>query len=504
MSADADIPLLRMRKDPNELRSHRFFMEVTAPSVAGALNTDFWLYEIPRVCHNDEAIWHAVVSLGSAHEAYVSGVAPKPGDSVFTLQHFNAAIQCLTGSYSAEHWWRALTVSAIFTSICCLEGKFEEARMHFKYGYNLLNEFDNPNALLRDGKPKREKPNPSKIPVSIGALRSVLIAFEMRENKISAGRVSKLPSLLSQNDNFMLWASYVTPRYPPAFGNYINPDNLSQAIRNSESLFMALLFSSLQHANNLKKHYVEGRLEMLTAPGPSQEPLLRCFGELEKTLKCFQAELDARPGKGDWRRGETHLRQAYLCLSLMQTTNRFLLRHDPDEPDGQARLETLPTLCDNIVKLATKIMNLEKKHGCIRSGSSIANPTVLNPVAIVAKSGFCHATRKRAVQLLRRPRLEGVWDSLMVASFADAIVQREMAATKEYNMDPTVERIAIDDFTARGWSPVEGGSRDDVHPMARVLFTAMEFTGGRQARLELRTWREWLEGTPSQSVWIYW
>lgn len=35
--------LTRHRGTPEEMRAYNFFMEVTAPCVAGALHTDFWM-----------------------------------------------------------------------------------------------------------------------------------------------------------------------------------------------------------------------------------------------------------------------------------------------------------------------------------------------------------------------------------------------------------------------------------------------------------------------------
>ncbi|KLP21621.1 uncharacterized protein LW94_12557 [Fusarium fujikuroi] len=83
---------------PQEVRSYRFFLEVTAPSLAGAFYADFWLTEVPRVCMSDAAIWHAVVSLGSAHEDFTEH--GQGSRSMFALEQFNAAIRSLTDSRS--------------------------------------------------------------------------------------------------------------------------------------------------------------------------------------------------------------------------------------------------------------------------------------------------------------------------------------------------------------------------------------------------------------------
>ncbi|KAF4448677.1 Transcriptional regulatory protein moc3 [Fusarium austroafricanum] len=66
----ADLKLILPRHSPEEVRSYQYFLQVTAPSLAGTFYADFWLTEMPRVCLSDAAIWYAVVSLGSAHEGF--------------------------------------------------------------------------------------------------------------------------------------------------------------------------------------------------------------------------------------------------------------------------------------------------------------------------------------------------------------------------------------------------------------------------------------------------
>jgi hypothetical protein len=118
----ADLKLILPRQNPEEVRSYNYFLQVTAPSLSGAFYADFWLVEVPRVCLSDAAIWHAVVSLGAAHEDFAeNGLGSR---SIFALKQFNSSISCLTESRSPRHAdrWRALVVSAIFTYVCTIKG----------------------------------------------------------------------------------------------------------------------------------------------------------------------------------------------------------------------------------------------------------------------------------------------------------------------------------------------------------------------------------------------
>lgn len=241
-------------------------MEVTAPSVAGALQTDFWLLEIPRVCHSDPAIWHATVSLGAAHEAYVSGRPLVTTASSFALEHFNLAIAALMEAGSSAEWWRALTASTIFTCICVLDGQLEQARLHFRSGCKLLGALQATtlSTSAEGGQPKRAivcaASELSKAPVSISSIRSMLISFEMVEAKLDRGKISEPPALLSDDDNYGMWKSYTVPWMPPGHGRYLSSQTLSKAILAAGSLFMNLIIDSLVHAKETKKAVCRERL----------------------------------------------------------------------------------------------------------------------------------------------------------------------------------------------------------------------------------------------------
>ncbi|KAJ6085692.1 hypothetical protein N7499_005321 [Penicillium canescens] len=185
-------------KNPKELRSFRFFVDVTAPSLGSVFNSTFWKTEIPRACYLDDAIRHAIVSLASAHESSVYTVPASTStmpDNLHTLRHYNLAVQDLLKSYSPDGWWRVLTLSILFTSICCLENKYLEAQMHFKSGYKLICEIAKPDPHCpHESLPNKRVPNWNRlqgrtpIPVSVASLRSMVEAFELQNSKLDAAK----------------------------------------------------------------------------------------------------------------------------------------------------------------------------------------------------------------------------------------------------------------------------------------------------------------------------
>ncbi|KFA46138.1 hypothetical protein S40293_03740 [Stachybotrys chartarum IBT 40293] len=506
------MPLHLSSRPINELRSYRFYLEVTAPSLAGAMHGKFWLDEIPRLCSQDSAIWHGIVSLSSAYESYVSGAKPKTIENKFTLQQCNSAIRSMIGPGSPQNWWRALFISTIFTCISILDDDYDQAQIQFKSAYNLLREFDTETGLEKSNQSRSAGPrnlySASSIPMSLPTLRSILIGFEMRNNRLSSTRVSQLPTLLSRDDSMSQWRSYAAPQHPSAVGHYLTVANLGQAVSIAEILFYHLAISSQQYANEMKASYAadkrcltETRWQQSRSKGNSAHCL--CFKEIQKAVGIFSSEFEVRQWPRAKAAEKAQLQRAFLSLRLMQATNRFMLQDDPDEPNRLKRTKNLPGLCTHIVDLAEEMMSLERTYGCKRSGDTIPNSTVMNPLYVVAMSGFGAETRQRAVHLLRRPRVEGLWDSLMAASLGDIIQSREKAASQEYSKKEYMKEICIDDYTSRGWE-AEAAGQQNIHPLARVCKTIMALGKGKQASIGLRTWWEWLEDLPGHEVTIQW
>ncbi|KAH7304172.1 hypothetical protein B0I35DRAFT_401502 [Stachybotrys elegans] len=478
-NATTDLKLILPRQSPQEVRSYRYFIEVTAPSLAGAFHADFWLAEVPRVCMSDAAIWHAVVSLGSAHEDFAQrGCAP---GSEFTLRQFNSSIRRLTESRSPRFAdrWRALTISTIFTYICTIKGLHDQTRMHRQAGRNLLRELQEDalrlataasQSRLQDSAPPTT--SITSIPISLAPIQSILVNLELQANALDQGGIVDSPVLLAQNKLLNTWRSYEAPHSSAR----PTPENVKQAHRAAESLLFGLILSSQQHAKQL------GDLQIGKA-GPDalshlvvrQEAHTRCFREIAKAIDIFQKDA------GHVNRLKEH---TILPVRLFHTTNRILLIQDPDEHDLVQRQRGLPALFASVVDLAEQIIDLDP--------IKTLGVTYTQPLFLVAHSGIGRSIRRRAVALLRRPRLEDGWDSLISARLAEAIMDREMEAAWEYEMEQGLSAGKV------------GGQEEDVDPMFRIYNLTFSFTGSREGRTVLRTWREKLNNIAGKEKIICW
>ncbi|KAI3581790.1 hypothetical protein IWW34DRAFT_614950 [Fusarium oxysporum f. sp. albedinis] len=417
--------------------SYRFFLEVTAPSLAGAFYADFWLAEVPRVCMSDAAIWHAVVSLGSAHEDFA--------------QHGQ-------GSRST--------------------------RIHLQAGCNLLRELEGLATKGRTTLNQEQLPEAaqdeswiSTVPVSIAPIQSILVTLELQLEALGHGGITESPALLLRNKTLNTWRYYTAPR--PS--HRPTPDTINQAYCAAESLFSGLILFSQEHAKQLGDLQTgksgPAGLSMLAA---RQDAHTRCYKEISKAMDIFQQEVNAT-------QREPH---AMLPLHLFQSANRLLLIQDPEEHDLVKRQNDLPALYKSIVDLAEQIMNLDPVK--------TRRVSYTQHLFLVAHSGIGQSTRRRAVTLLRRPRLEGGWDSLISASLAEAIMDREREAACEYRLE-----LGLDAGTDGGEGK-DGQKEEEVDPMFRIFNITFAFTGQREARAVLRTWREKLDDVAGRSRVIRW
>lgn len=476
------------------------------------MSRDFWVLEVPRICESNEAIWHAALSLASTHEAYFCRQDQRRKQHIAqTLKHLNASIRALT----AQNWssrkssWEALTASTMFTCTAMLSGRLDEAKLHFRSGCKLLQELETDAATVQLV-PERDQ---LLGPVSLSSIRSLLIGFEMVESKMDPNRVSVPPKLLApekQDSNYSAWQRYSLPTSPTVFGGYASPDSLSRVTRAAESLFMTLVISAMAQATVLKKLYEQGGYDLLRLTPKHEDPMAihDSFKTLERASSLFASELDALEGPKMRPSEATELRKAYVSLLILQTSTRMLLRSDPDEPDPQRRLDSLPKQCSYLVDRCEEVLALETTVGCLRDGGPVASPPLMNPIVYMVKTGFHKKTRDRALQLLRKPRLEGVWDSCMSAALAEEMMMREAEASREYRKDPVLRDVHIDHPSARGWIPAVPSENDEdevqIVPLARICNYTMVPLSAREAILTLRTWKEWLEGSPGKNFHIQW
>ncbi|SCB65994.1 unnamed protein product [Fusarium graminearum] len=258
------------------------------------------------------------------------------------------------------------------------------------------------------------------------------------------------------------------------------PEHVEQANGAAQSLLTGLVLFSQQHAKQLGDLQTgKSGLDVLSILAARQEVYTRFFNEITKAIHMFQQEIDQHP-----RCSYQLEADSILPLRLFHDTNRLLLIQDPDEPDLEKRQRSLPLLLTSIVDLAEQIMNVDPQK--------TRRVSYTHQLFLVTHNGTEQSTRKRAVTLLRRPRFEGAWDSLISASLADAIMDREREAAWEYHVQQGLVAKTFEQ------------GQEETDPMFRIFNFTFAFTGSREARVVMWTWQEKLNDLAGQERVVQW
>ncbi|KAK0709396.1 hypothetical protein B0T26DRAFT_652335 [Lasiosphaeria miniovina] len=505
------------RHNGQELRSFHFFLDVTAPVIAGVFDADFWLTDIPRTCHLDPAIWHAAVSLGAVHESYIASQGAAQEPTAFSLQQMNAVVRHLVHLPSSrtvlEERSRALTASVIFTYLYSIQGLYSQSGLHLGAAKNLIQEIE--------GRRKRESRSATAqlvgsnaaltppecftrnaLPYTLKPLLSVVANLEVHSQAIQNGGVSVTPAIFGEADIHTAWRYYTAParisssrlcQHGKCVPSRATPANLSRAGRAFESLLNALVTLSQQNSAEVARLVLKGEDALLSTLIRHQQPHSRAFRELDIAISVFARDTAdecmcfglANPAPTQ------HQKKAIDALRLYHATC-YPPAHDSVD-ENALHLDPRAALAGHVARtldIAESILGDESPPA--RADASNFTPTLptTQPLFIMAHiHGLAPTLRRRVIELLRRyPRREGLYDSVFAAALAELSVEQERA------------------LAAQAGKGCDGGlEATSVPPLASKLYgAAVTFTGAHSARVMMQTWADWVADKPGQEVALSW
>jgi hypothetical protein len=120
-------PSVEFLGSEKERRSFHFFQQETAPQLTGFFGHNFWESYLLQAAHHEPSIRHAILALGSLHEALeqdsglnVQSHTSRPTDD-FILENYNQAIKSLVRPVS-QKGQQAIDVCLISSILfACLE-----------------------------------------------------------------------------------------------------------------------------------------------------------------------------------------------------------------------------------------------------------------------------------------------------------------------------------------------------------------------------------------------
>ncbi|PVH91398.1 hypothetical protein DM02DRAFT_344028 [Periconia macrospinosa] len=533
ISKQPGIPL--PKKSDQELRSFRFFLEITVPEIANVFDIDFWLTEIPRTCHIDPAIWHATVSLGAVHERTIAmdrGNAYTGAGLEFALQQFNTAIGHIVRPSDRpplkDEKWRAVVVSILFTYQCSLQGLYAQSNVHLTAAKRLMNELQQ--ARNRTVIPRRRQRLLSKLKspesndqsISYDSLLDVVANLETHDTSGAA-------TLFGDLDAYTSWRYYSAPKIQDSqklchHGRCVpsraTPKNLNQAGKAIKSLMYALMTTSQRDAGDLVDLVLEGHRDRLKTLTDNQKPHTRALCELDAAIQAFVSDTTVEcscfdAAKGDamplrlLKRATAALRLYYvtcypilldkspmagsnpqfhhpLLIDMPSPANRNNATRDQRASDSR-NMEALTKHFTKALDLAESLLSGETPQSSNASASDFAPtlPTTM-PLFLIASmaglSGVETGLRYRVIEGLKRfPKREVLWDS----SFAAALIELTMSLERQNTVHEAVAATSLP---------------QKVHGITAEFIEEKHHT----AQVVVQTWEDWIENRRGEARLLRW
>jgi len=166
----------------NERHSFHFFVNFTAPQIAGPFGSNFWQQMVVQAAYYEPAILHALIALGSLHEGTIQSTSQNALERNpryhFALRHVNNALRCMrtVGGKQAKqpHMRMLLTLCIMITTFEALQGRSADVLTHTIQGLKLFDQSGRPpDSSTPADTVDADKP----FPVSYAALASVFAYY---------------------------------------------------------------------------------------------------------------------------------------------------------------------------------------------------------------------------------------------------------------------------------------------------------------------------------------
>lgn len=547
------------KKNDQELRSYRYFLEVTAPAIAGAFEVDFWLTYIPRACHLDTVIWHAVVSLGAVHEASINNRDNTVHNgSTFALQQFNTAIDHLvrprvSGSLQ-EVKWRALTASVVFTYLCSYQGLHSEAQVHLHAAKNLIHELqeikEKHNGPTSPNTPKRQEadlaPSPlNDAPVPYDDLFSVVACLEITARLLDSGGSGGESEPWSDASAYITWRTYCAPaiaasskicKHGRCFPTRATAASLSHAGRGIKSLLNGLMRLSQRDAGDMARLLLQAEPRVLASLVRQQQPYIRAYQELGTAIDafvtdtyaectCFGSRVTPSPSQ---KKAVTVLRMYHAtCYPLfLDSPTSYMLSIDTQQPQLAAGQNSTNTMVDQrhhrlfcdqdnsnppYAQVADTIPSSQDPAEALAmhfdQALILAESILQDPASRIrpdSSSDFI-PTLPTITPLLIMAHVSGITTELRrrVIDLLRRYPQREVFLESTFVAALCELILSLEASDRHGTLEIEGATPQTALSN-KVYGAGVTFTSKNRARVAIQMWDEWLAGQPAREEVLMW
>ncbi|KAF4974457.1 hypothetical protein FZEAL_8628 [Fusarium zealandicum] len=125
---------------PPNLSLFDVFRNLTAPSTASFIPSQFWTRELLQLAHSEPAIWHATLALGALHQRHEltwQGHGDQSSRGLWSQANASYA-RSMSYAQGVKDPTRLLSLSLALVSITNMMGRWSESQVHIGAGHRLL------------------------------------------------------------------------------------------------------------------------------------------------------------------------------------------------------------------------------------------------------------------------------------------------------------------------------------------------------------------------------
>jgi hypothetical protein len=390
--------------EPNERRSFHHFRIRTADDLSGCFDSNFWNRLVLQLSHSEPAIKHALIALGAAHESYQAGKVNSFTNPCLALQQYNRAISSLSQQLSNPSR-RATEV----TLICCIificfesvRGNYDAALSHLKSGMD----------ILKSKNLAADKGNSGDVPyLDPQTDEDDLIEHFTRLDVSASAFLDTTPQLAMRLSDSL--PDLATHRF----------QDLAEARKYLQRLVNMcghLAFSNYQYRDNPDLLPVEAEAERVKLMSAVRQWAVQ-FDALLKSPAM--TGLSGRSLQGAFT---LILQQKTIFLVLVASPFSDMRMLVPFERD----IESIVSIATWLVRTSGPFPESGPKSAFtgkaqLEAGDPpkfTADMGIIAPLYYVAINCPNPSLRQRALDILKIPRREGLWDSVLISSIAEKV-----------------------------------------------------------------------------------
>ena len=435
--------------DSRELGALQYFKTCAAPELAGSFSPDLWSTFVLRLAYNQSSVHHALVALGTVHQAFTSSGFSDFSD--YANREYSRAISDvveLAGNTEAIE--TVLTTCILFACLENLRGHYRSSLSHLISGLNVLEEDQ------RRGRPQQASCIPRELLISL--------FIRMDSQRMDLGGAGSMPGTML--------SIIARPAIPSCFSS------LDEARQQLDLLYYHILqmiywaeqasldpqrdqtpeiwhglYGQQQALQSMRQRWEEALKNMLGAEagGQSQlsprDPGVLVLDMANDAIKIMLS-VDIVEPELDYDKHEN------LFHSMVCKADEYILRTAELRP----KVHSSPSLMNGSpgAHSTTPISNVPSQSSTPKPILPRPEPTTspvftlmpgcVNVLYLTAARCRNPEIRHRALDLLRKcNRREGLWDSRIAAHIAENVVaieeQKAFEAVRDSGLSPGTNRI---------------------------------------------------------------